>query len=95
MLVFISPRCSFRHQQYLRCGKTWGSTVAESPLSVQWHVEKTPGNIGGPLDQLWQRIKRREERRERRRRAPEVEGESVKTKGLIKEFINQKLHRSK
>eukprot|EP00752_Nemacystus_decipiens_P010831 g9630.t1 len=57
----------------LRCGKPWGSVAAESTLSVQWYVEKNPGNIGGPLDQLRHRLERRAERRERRRRAPEME----------------------
>lgn len=72
------PRRFYPQQQYASGGKAWGSTVAESGLSVQWYVEKTLGNMGGSLAQLCRRIERREERRERRRRAPEMEGESVK-----------------
>eukprot|EP00903_Cladosiphon_okamuranus_P014215 g13207.t1 len=66
-------KSAFGTAALLRCGKPWGSVVTESKLSIQWHVEKTPGNIGGSLAQFLRRIERREERKERARRAPELE----------------------
>ncbi|CAM9636634.1 unnamed protein product [Ectocarpus sp. 4 AP-2014] len=59
----------------LRCGKAWGSIACESNLSVQRHVEKRKGNMGGSLAQLCKKNERKKWRREQRRRQPEVEGE--------------------
>ncbi|CAM9398163.1 unnamed protein product, partial [Ectocarpus fasciculatus] len=59
----------------LRCGKAWGSIASESNLSVQWHVEKRNGNMGGSLAQLIEKNERKKSRREQRRRRPEVEGD--------------------
>ncbi|CAM9949691.1 unnamed protein product, partial [Ectocarpus sp. 12 AP-2014] len=59
----------------LRCGKAWGSIACESNLSVQWHVEKRKGNMGGSLAQVCKKNERKKRRREQRRRQPEVEGE--------------------
>lgn len=44
--------------------------------------------MGGPLVRLWGRFERREERKEKKRRAPEMEGESVKAaRGCFTEYL--------
>lgn len=68
---------AFCSQPYVSHAEPSGSAVAGSKLSIQWNVEKTQGNIGGPVAELCHRNERKEERRERRCRVAKVDGELI------------------